>query len=228
MSLSFATTLLLAILPLKAVDLEPARDRQDRAGLEKQAQEAAAAAGKSPQDPQAHYHAALAASFAAEVALEVRDKPAAQRTAEAGIKAADRAIALKPNTAEYYRVLGTLCGQAIAGGNLITGLSYGKRAKEAINKALEIDPKSAKNWLARAVGNYYLPPALGGGPDAAIADIRKALELDAKSAEAYLWLGLSLRKAHRNAEARQAFQKSIELNPRRIWAKQQLEKTPAQ
>ena len=42
-----------------------------------------------------------------------------------------------------------------------------------------------------------------------------------------LWLGLSLRKAHRNADARQAFQKSMELNPRRIWAKEQLEKTPA-
>jgi len=161
------------------------------------------------------------------VALELRDKPLAQRTAETGIKAADRALALKPNVAEYHRVMGTLCGQAIAGGNLLTGLSYGKRAKEAINKALELDNKAAKNWLARAVGNYYLPPALGGGPDAAIADVKKAIELDPKSAEAYLWLGLSLRKAHRNAEARAAFQKSIELNPRRIWAKQQLEKTPA-
>ena len=35
----------------------------------------------------------------AEVALEVRDKEKAQKTAEAGIKAAERAIALKP-TAE--------------------------------------------------------------------------------------------------------------------------------
>jgi tetratricopeptide (TPR) repeat protein len=211
-----------------ALDPAPARDRQDTAALDKLTADAAAAAEKSPQDAGAHYQAALTASYAAEVALELRDKPKAQRTAEAGIKAADRAIALKPGIAEYYRVLGTLCGQAIAGGNVITGLSHGKRAKEAITKALELDARAAPNWLARAVGNYYLPPALGGGADAAIADIKKALELDPKSADAYLWLGLSLRKAHRNAEARQAFQKSVELNPRRIWAKQQLEKTPAQ
>jgi hypothetical protein len=51
--------------------------------------------------------------------------------------------------------------------------------------------------------------------------------LDAKSAEAYLWLGLAQRKLHQNAEARVAFTKSLELNPRRIWTRQQLEKTPA-
>jgi len=45
-------------------------------------------------------------------------------------------------------------------------------------------------------------------------------------ADAHLWLGLALRKAGRNAEARRAIARSLELNPRRVWAKQQLEKTP--
>jgi hypothetical protein len=35
-----------------------------------------------------------------------------------------------------------------------------------------------------------------------------------------------MRKAKRNAEARKAFSKSLELNPNRVWTKQQLEKTP--
>jgi tetratricopeptide (TPR) repeat protein len=207
--------------------LESARDRQAIAELKKFAAGAAAAAEKSPKDAEQQYRAALAASYLAEVAIEVRDKEQAQKTADAGIKGAERAIALKPNVAEYHRLLGTLCGQAIAGGNILTGMTYGKRAKEAINKALELDSHASKNWLARGVGNYYLPAALGGGPDAAIADIKKAIELDPKSADAYVWLGLSLRKAHRNADARQAFQKALDLNPRRIWAKAQLEKTPA-
>ena len=68
---------------------------------------------------------------------------------------------------------------------------------------------------------------MGGGSKQAIADFQKAIELDPKNAEAYLWLALSLRKENRNAEARQAFAKSLELNPNRIWTKQQLEKTPA-
>jgi Flp pilus assembly protein TadD len=61
----------------------------------------------------------------------------------------------------------------------------------------------------------------------AIHDFQKAIELDPKSSEAYLWLGLAQRKANRNAEARQSFSKSLELNPNRLWTKQQLEKTPA-
>jgi len=161
------------------------------------------------------------------VALELRDRKAAQDAAEQGVKAAERAIALQPEVAEYYRVLGTLCGQVVPA-NVLAGLSYGKRARDAIAKAIEKDPKSPRAYLARGVGNYYLPPALGGGTGLAIADFRKALELDPKDAEAYLWLGLSLRKENKNAEARQAFQKSLELNPNRVWVKQQLEKTPAQ
>jgi len=220
-------SLLLAGLMAAPPALERARDAQDRAALEKLAADANAASAQAPQDAEAQYRAALAASYLAEVALELRDRKAAQDAAEQGVKAAERAIALQPEVAEYYRVLGTLCGQVVPA-NVLAGLSYGKRARDAIAKAIEKDPKSPRAYLARGVGNYYLPPALGGGTGLAIADFRKALELDPKDAEAYLWLGLSLRKENKNAEARQAFQKSLELNPNRIWVKQQLEKTPAQ
>jgi tetratricopeptide (TPR) repeat protein len=206
--------------------LDIARDQQDRATLEKLANDYSSAAAKAPNDAAAQYRAALAASYQAEVALEVRDKKAAEQAAERGVKLADRAVALKPDVAEYYRILGTLCGQ-VAAGNIITGLSYGKRAQEAINKAVEKDPKSPTVYVARGVGNYYLPSALGGGLDLAVADFRKAISLDAKNAEAYLWMGLSLRKQNKNAEAREAFAKALELNPNRIWVKQQLDKTPA-
>jgi tetratricopeptide (TPR) repeat protein len=217
---------LLLAVPLAAagLDLEAARDRQDRPALEKMAGEAAAAADKSPDDAAAQYRAGLAASYVAEVALEVRDKQAASKSAEAGIRGASRALALKP-TAENYRLLGTLYGRAAAGGNMLAIVSYGKKARDAIDKALEMDPQAARNWLARGIGNYYMA-ALGGGQDQAIADLKKAIELDPKLADAYLWLGVSLRKAKHNGEARQAFQKAIELNPRRVWAREQLEKTP--
>jgi len=35
-------------------------------------------------------------------------------------------------------------------------------------------------------------------------------------------------KLNRNPEARKEFERAAKLNPARIWAKQQLEKTPAQ
>ena len=68
---------------------------------------------------------------------------------------------------------------------------------------------------------------LGGGAQQASADFRKAIELDPKNPEAYLWLGVSLRKENKDAEARQALTKALELNPNRVWVKQQLDKTPA-
>jgi tetratricopeptide (TPR) repeat protein len=205
--------------------LEMARDKQDRPALQKLLADASAAAEKTPKDAAIQYEAALAASYAAEVALEVRDKKAAEDAALKGIKAAERAITLNPKSAPNYVVLATLCGQVIPA-NVLMGLSYGKRAKEAVEKAISTDPKLSTAYEARGVGNYYLPATFGGGYDLAIADFRKAIELDPKNADAYLWLGLSLRKQKKDAEARQAFSKSLELAPNRIWVKEQLDKTP--
>ena len=205
--------------------LETARDLQDRATLEKLVGEYSAASAKAPNDAETQYRVALACSYQAEVAIELHDKKAGQQAAERGIKAGEKAVSLKPDSAEYYRVLGTLYGQAIV--DISSGLTYGPKAKEAINKAVEKAPKSATVYIARGVGNFYLPAMLGGGAKPAIEDFRKAIELDSKNAEAYLWLGVSLHRDNRDGEARRAFAKSLELNPRRVWTKQQLEKTPA-
>jgi tetratricopeptide (TPR) repeat protein len=110
----------------------------------------------------------------------------------------------------------------------LAALKYGHCALEEVNKALELDPKSSINYLSHGIGNYYLPAALGGGMDAAIKDFDRAIALDARSADAHLWLGLALRKLNRDAEARKEFQKSLELNPARVWTSEQLAKTPAQ
>ena len=205
--------------------LEVARDKQDRPVLTDLAAQAGAAAAKSPNDPEAQYRAALANSYLAEVALELRDRKAGRQFAEQGIKFAEKTVALKPENAEYHRLLGTLYGQAVT--DIMSGLTYGPKAKDAINKAVEKAPKVSMMYVARGVGNYYVPAQLGGGAKLSIPDFQKAIELDPRNAEAYLWLGLSLRKENRDAEARQAFAKSLELNPNRVWAKQQLEKTPA-
>jgi tetratricopeptide (TPR) repeat protein len=208
-------------------DLESARDRQDRAALEKRVGELSDAAAKNPNDATAQYQFALAESYLAEVALELKDKNLARAAAETGIKAAERAVSLKGGEAEHHRVLGTLCGQVIPA-NVLAGLKYGRCAQDSINKAIELDPKSAKAWLSRGVGNYYLPASFGGGMDVAIRDFQKAADLDPKSAEPQMWMGLALRKLNRNAEAHKALTKAVQLNPNRIWVKQQLEKTPAQ
>jgi tetratricopeptide (TPR) repeat protein len=217
-----------ASLCLAADDLEKLRDRQDRAGLETRAAALQAAAEKTPNDANGWYRAAMAYSWVAEVAMELRDKNGAQKAAEAGAKDADKAIALNQGNADYYRVLGTLCGQVIPANPIMGALAYGKRAKDALDKAIAMDPKSAKAFVAHGVGYYYLPANFGGGPDNAIKDFRQAIALDPNSAEAYLWMGIAIKKQHQNAQAREALTKSLQLDPDRIWTKDQLEKTPAQ
>ena len=208
-------------------DLQSARDRQDRPGLDKMIAGLQAKADKQPTDAQAQYQLALGQSMAAEVAMEVRDKARSREMAEAGMKAAEKAVGINGSTAEYHRMLGTLCGQMVSSQGL-AGLRYAKCALNSVNKAIEMDPKSSDAFVSHGVGNYYLPPALGGGIELAIRDFERAIELNAKNADAYVWLGVSLRKANRNADARKAFTKALELNPNRVWAKQQLDKTPAQ
>jgi tetratricopeptide (TPR) repeat protein len=204
--------------------LDTARDLQDRPALEKFVNQYAAAAAKTPNDADAQYHLALACSYRAEVDIELHDKKAGQQAAQRGIAAGEKAVSLNGNNAEYLRVLGTLYGQAIV--DIPSGLSYGAKAKDAINRAVEKAPKSSEMYVARGVGNYYLPAMLGGGPKPAIEDFKKAIQLDPNNAEAYLWLGVSLHKDNRDAEARKAFEKSLQLDPKRVWAKQQLDKTP--
>ena len=205
-------------------DLDKARDAQNRGALERLASQFSTALDKQPNDLQVQYRYALTESYIAEVAMEMGDKNGARAAAEAGMKPAEKIAAASPNNAEYHRLLGTLCGQVIPA-NPLMGLRYGKCAQEEVNRAVQLDPKSGANYLSRGVGNYYLPASFGGGPDVAIKDFQKAVELDPKSADAHLWLGLALRKANRHAEAHKELERAVELDPARVWAKQQLAKT---
>jgi tetratricopeptide (TPR) repeat protein len=209
-------------------NLEKPRDRQDRAALEKNASALQAEAEKAPNDANKWYQAAIAYSYLAEVTYELRDKPGSDKAAQAGVRDVDKAISLNGKNADYYRVLGTLCGQVIPANPIMGALAYGKRAKEALDQAIQMDPKSAKARVAHGVGFYYLPASFGGGPENAMKDYKEAIALDPKSAEAYLWMGIALSKQHQYAQAREAFTKSLQLDPDRVWTKQQLDKTPAQ
>jgi tetratricopeptide (TPR) repeat protein len=206
-------------------DLLKARDHQDRAALDKLAAESRAAADKQTNDAAAYYRLALAESYSAEVAIEMHDKAGAKNAAQAGMDAANKAVGMKPDSAEYQRVLGTLCGQAVSS-NSLAGLKYAKCALDSVNRAIELDPKSSMAYLSHGVGNYYLPQAFGGGIDLAIKDFRKAIDLNPKNADAWLWLGVALRRSNQPAEAQKAFEQSLQINPNRVWARQQLDKTP--
>ena len=220
-----AMALLAGVCSLAAAsELSAARDRQDLTALDG----LIARYQKSAQAPDGLYQLALANSYAAEVALELRDKKKSESYAQAGIDPAQKAVAANGGNAEYHRLLGQICGQVIPANPILGALKYGQCARDEIAKALQMDSKLAMAYVSRGVGNYYLPASMGGGVDVALKDFDKAISLDAKLPDAYLWKGVALRKANRNREARQALEHAAQLNPARLWTKQQLEKTPAQ
>jgi len=227
LSSRFLLALAVAAVVVRADQIDDARNRQDRGYIRWVATQAEAAAKKNPKDAGAQYRLAQAESLRAEVALEVHDKDVAKTAAEDGIAAAQRAVDLQPRVAEYHRILGTLCGQVIPA-KLWLAVRYGGCARDEITRAIQLDGRSAKAYLSRGVGNYYLPSGMGGGFDLALRDFDKAIQIDPNLADAYLWRGITLRKLHRNAEAYRSIAKSLALNPGRVWAKQQLAKTPQQ
>ncbi len=178
-------------------------------------------------NPDAQYQAALAYSYAAEVAMELHDKKKSAGFAQSGVNFAKKAVEEKANDAEYHRVLGQLCGQIIPADPIFGALKYGQCARDELNKAIELDSHLALAYVSRGVGNYYLPPSMGGGPDVAMKDFDKALSLDGQLADAYLWKGLAFHKENRTNEAREALQHCLQIDPNRVWAKQELDKLPA-
>jgi tetratricopeptide (TPR) repeat protein len=206
-------------------DLMSARNRQDTAALDqaiKQYQQAA----QQTKLPDAQYKLALAYSYGAEVAMELRDKKKSQALAEAGLEFAQKAVDASGTNAEYHRLMGELCGQVIPANPLLGALKYGQCARDEINKAIQLDKNLALAYVSRGVGNYYLPASMGGGVDPALKDFDQAIAINPKLAEAYLWKGVTLRKANRDAEARKALEHALQLEPNRVWAKEQLDKTP--
>jgi tetratricopeptide (TPR) repeat protein len=205
-------------------ELKKARDAQDLGALDRLIAQYRQVAQADSRGGDAQYRLALANSYAAEVTMELRDKKKSESYAEAGMDPARKAVAANESNAEYHRLLGELCAQVVPANPFLGALKYGQCAKDEIDKAIQLDNKLVLAYVSRGVGNFYLPASMGGGLDVALKDFNEAISLNPNSAEAYLWKGVTLRKANREVEARQALQRAVELDPDRVWAKQQLEK----
>ncbi|HEX4773611.1 MAG TPA: tetratricopeptide repeat protein [Bryobacteraceae bacterium] len=207
--------------------LGSARDRQDLAALDGKIAELRDRASSQAASADAQYHAALAYSYAAEVAMELHDKKRSAGYAETGLDYVRKAVSVNGGNPEFHRLFGQMCGQVIPANPLFGALKYGQCARDEISRAIELDSRFALAYVSQGVGNYYLPESMGGGPSLALQNFDKAISIDPKLAEAYLWKGIALKKQNRNAEARQAFQQALAIDPNRLWAKQELDKTPA-
>ena len=130
---------------------------------------------------------------------------------------------------ESHALLSSVIGQQI-GGNPIKVMTLGPRSNNAMDKAVALGPANPRVWLLRGIGALFAPGMFGGGRDKAEAYLKKSIELFAQDApevgapawgrdEAWLWLGRLYERDKRWNDARTAYEKALELEPRNNWVR---------
>jgi len=147
------------------------------------------------------------------------------------LEAADDALESSAKTLQWpetHALRASVTGQMIAVGNPMSGMILGPRAENHIEKAVELGPNNPRVWMLKGVGNMFKPKMFGGGAHKAEKELLKAIELFANDravspapkwghAESYAWLGQAYVAQNKFAEARAAYQKTLEIDPGNGW-----------
>src|SRR5688572_5012740 len=148
------------------------------------------------------------------------------------LEAADSLLersASKLQLPETHALRSSVLGQMI-GSNPIRGMTLGPRSGNAMDRALELGPNNPRVWLLRGIGAMFTPSMFGGGVGKAEEYLNKALALFPNDrpaspmpawgyAEAYIWMGQVHKRRDRMDDARQAFNRALELQPDNGWVR---------
>jgi tetratricopeptide (TPR) repeat protein len=141
-----------------------------------------------------------------------------KQAAEAGVAAAEKAVALNPKSSDAHQLLGDLLSQLIPhvyGG----GMRYGQRSTEAMDKAIELDPKNINAYVSRAISYFYTPDSFGGSKSKAFEMLKMAVEIDSLSDSPHIWLAIFHLDAGRRDEALSEINLALGANPDRVFTK---------
>jgi cytochrome c-type biogenesis protein CcmH/NrfG len=202
----------------KDAEIIAARKARDRAAVE-ELQETVARAKKAAAETntfQAYLRLALFQTWLCEALESHQNKKLFKQAAEEGVAAAEKAVELNPKSSEAHQLLGDLLNQLIPhvfGG----GMKYGKRATDAMDKAIELDPKNVHAYVSRAISFYYTPDAFGGGKTKAFEMLMKAVEIDPLEDSPHIWLALFYLDANKKKEALAEIQLARKANPERLF-----------
>jgi len=149
-----------------------------------------------------------------------KDKKAEVAAVDRAIELALHSIQLNDKSAEAHSLLADLYGRKIGLGTaMFLGPKFGPKVKEENVKAMALNDKSPVVWAS--LGRQYLmaPKMFGGDTAKAIESFQKSLVLDASQDETWVWLARALRKQGGKAQAREAMQRAVSLNPDSPWVK---------
>lgn len=173
---------------------------------------------KSPASTAVLYNLARIDYYRCNAAAARDDKKTASAAIDRAIEKAQQAVHLDDRSADARALLGTLYGRKIGLGGFMSGPRLGPKAAAENKRALELDPDNPR--VQASLGRQYLeaPKMFGGDVDQAIASFRKSVQLEPTNDETYVWLALAYRKKGDSAQADQAIDKALQLNPQSVFA----------
>ena len=130
--------------------------------------------------------------------------------------------------AEANALLSLVYGRKAAGG-MISGMRYGPKASNAIDRAQDAAPNNPRVLLAQGISLYNTPSMWGGDTEEAITRLQEATTRFANTsptdplqpnwghADAYAWLGIAHANEDRPREARTAFENALDVRPGYGW-----------
>jgi Tfp pilus assembly protein PilF len=166
----------------------------------------------------AYLRLALFEVWMCEAAEAHQDDPLFKQAAEAGVVAAEKAVALNPKSSDAHQLLGDLLNQLIPhvyGG----GMRYGKRATDEMDKAIELDPKNVNAYVSRAISYYYTPDSFGGDKSKAVEMLKKAAGIDSQTDSPHIWLAIFYLDQGRKADALSEVNLALRANPQRVFTR---------
>lgn len=175
-----------------------------------------------PDNSSCFYPLAQANRYLAESYAMRNDTKNAGNALDEAIAAAQRSITLDGKSAGAHSLLADLYGRKISFGGFLAGMRYGSKVDSENKQAQALDANNARVYAS--LGRQYLhaPSMFGGDVDKAIASFRQSTQLEPNFDETYVWLAIAYRKKGDTANATNALQQALRLNPRSVFAKRAL------
>jgi tetratricopeptide (TPR) repeat protein len=141
--------------------------------------------------------------------------PEADRRAalDRGVKAGEQASKINPNKPEGYFWQAANMGALAESYGLWQGLKYRGRIKDALERALKIDPAWQQGSADRALGRWYfrVPGLFGGGTAEAKQHLQRALNYNPNSTVTLFFLADVAIEERKYAEARTLLQRVLDV-----------------
>lgn len=177
-----------------------------------------------------HYYIGYADRGIVTYYFSKEDKDKALEFVDDGIKHLEESIDLKGDFAESHSLLASLYGSKIAIKPMI-GMTLGPKSGEAQKRALELDSQNPRSHLIAGESAYYTPKAYGGGKEKALKYLHQAADYFTTYRpekeiyptwgyeETYAYLGLIQMERGNLTQAKESFQKALQINPHYGWVK---------